>query len=166
MNLFNNRSLLGLEATKPDVKLELTLNFLHFCFIFLLKWLFNKKSIKMIVRLRWLEFESLFAVSYRFERNIFFEAKSNAQFVRELSFYYDYIERYSFSYLWQKEYYRFEVDKRGSNLSISNGRFGMLISKWESSYHLEKKIRLSFQNDKIIISKWQLSPSFQNDSFA
>ena len=95
-----------------------------------------------------------------------FWAKSNAQFVRELSFYYDFIERYSFSFLWQKYYFRFEVDKRGSNLSISNGRFVMLISKWKASYHLEKKIRLSFQNDKIIISKWQLSPSFQNDSFA
>ena len=42
----------------------------------------------------------------------------------------------------------------------------MLISKWKASYHLEKKIRLSFQNDKIISSKWQLCPSFQNDSFA
>ena len=75
----------------------------------------------MIVRSGWLEFESLFAASYRFDRTLFFAAKSNAQFVRELSFYYDFIERYSFSFLWQKYYFRFEVDKRGSNLSIPKG---------------------------------------------
>lgn len=72
----------------------------------------------MIVRSGWLEFESLFAVSYRFERTFFFEQKVTLNLSENYLFYYDFIERYSFSYLWQKEYYRFEVDKRGSNLSI------------------------------------------------
>lgn len=95
-----------------------------------------------------------------------FWAKSNAQFVRELSFLLWLYWALLFQLFMTERVLSFRGWQEGEQSEHIERKVRMLISKWKASYHLEKKIRLSFQNDKIIISKWQLCSSFQNDSFA
>lgn len=117
----------------------------------------NKKSIEidflfgMIIVLR------VFCVSSSFWNYGHFKQKSIAQILKLLSLFYDSLERYIFSFLWQKNYYHFEVDKRVCNLSISKGK---------SVTHLKMKGIKSSRNDsEEIISKWEVGHSFKNDSF-
>ena len=112
-------------------------------------------SLKMYLNFEMIKVLRAFLCDFlHFKMALIFKQKSTAQILRFLSFSGDGFERYIFIFLWQNDYYNFEVDKRVRNLllyrsekpisSFQNERH-IIISKLKKSYHPETKVFAHFK---------------------